>query len=170
MTFVGAKEAFFLPLPASYDINFSLYHNETKKCSLEFRGRVIEDVFSCLHFTKTRSRLTKFFALLPDFTATFENVLNTCAVMSRLEVRGKEPIKRGKIHRFLLFLSLFLFSHRPSQLDKQKQSVIDKMSSNYSPRIMFSNRSSFIICRKLLSFSALDEVFCVLPTGNMEKS
>lgn len=159
---------------------FIISPGDTKKCSLKFHARV-QCRFSCLHFTETRSRLTKMFALLPNFTATLE----MCWIHAQwrhhwkwgvdIAERGKKIISQVS---FLYFFSFF--SLHPSQLDKQKQSVIDKMSSNYSPRIMFSNRSSFIICRRLikalffLSFG-LDKFyfsfrFSPVRQENMEKS
>lgn len=56
-------------------------------------------MFSCLHFTETKSRLMKIFTSLPDFTAMVKNPLNTCAVGETMA--GSEGTgKRGKIKTF----------------------------------------------------------------------
>lgn len=103
--------------------------------------------------------------------------LKMCWIHAHLRRRWKWGVaanESGK--RFLKFHFLYSFSFfslHPSQLDKQKQSVIDKMSSNYSPRIMFSNRSSFIICRGLIKaflISASMSFSLVRQEKDMEKS
>jgi hypothetical protein len=65
------------------------------------RGVFSLTLFSCLHFTETKSRLTKNTTSLPDFTAMSKNVLNTCAVDGAVEVRGWKGKKfEGKFHKF----------------------------------------------------------------------
>ena len=145
-------ELFQWPLLVFFSSSCFLWHeffiiSHQIKCSLKIREGFFDIFVSTLYRNKISTdesihNASRLYCIV-------KNPLNTCAVKSPLEVRDwKEKLSKGENSIFFRF-SFFPFRRR-SQLDKQKQSVIDKMSSNYSPQIMFSNRSSFIICRRLI--------------------
>lgn len=107
--------------PASLDdINFSWAH--TMFPFSFFWSRAV--LFSCLHYTETKSRLSESLTSLPDFTA----MSNIRWIHAHWRRTGSGGEGEWKVHRWC-------------RRDKQKQSVIDEMSSNYGFRIVLSNRS-----------------------------